>query len=715
MRCRIKAENRSRIRIHAEIARMSLEQADILEYYLKNVDGVTRARVFDRTADAVIEYCGNRETIIRALAEFSFTDERAIALVPEHTGRAVSRDFENRLVSRIIRRYAGKLLLPHAVRLALSIWKAARFAAEGLKALLRGELNVAVLDGAAITVSMLRNDHETASSIMFLLGIGDLLEEWVRRKSIDDLAGMMALNVDRAWKCADGTEELVLVSEIAAGDVIVVRTGNLIPLDGKVISGEAMVNQAAMTGESMPVRKGEGSYVYGGTVVEEGECRFIVDKASGSGRYDRIVKMIEESEKLKSLTEAKATNLADRLVPYSLAGTLIAWLLTRNPQRALSFLMVDYSCALKLTMPLAVLSAMKEGSRRGISVKGGKFLEAMAEADTIVFDKTGTLTYADPTVAKVIPFGDQEDDEMLRLAACLEEHYPHSIANAVVNAAKARDLKHEERHTTVDYVVAHGITSRIDGQRASIGSYHFIFEDEKVEIRPEDREWFDALPEEYSLLYLALDGELAAVLCIEDPLRENVPDVIRGLHSQGFRNIVMMTGDSERTAAAIARQAGLDSYIAEVLPEEKADYIRSQRAAGHKVVMIGDGVNDSPALSEADVGIAVNSGAAIAREIADITIEADDLRQVCILRQLSQALMRRIRKDYRNIISFNSLLIGLGAAGVIQPSLSATAHNISTILISLYNMTDVLPKAQDALPAFAEDPDAENSAAPQTV
>ena len=501
---------------------------------------------------------------------------------------------------------------------------------------------------------------------------------------------MMALNVDKVWLCAPEGEVLVPVSQVEEGDTVVVRTGNMIPLDGKVVSGEAMVNQAAMTGESMPVRKVEGSYVYGGTVVEEGECRFTVEKTTGSGRYDRIVKMIEESEKLKSETEARASSLADRLVPYSLAGTLISYALTRNPQTALAFLMVDYSCALKLTMPLAVMSAMRECSKYNITVKGGKFLEAVSEADTIVFDKTGTLTYAQPTVAKVIPFADNDEDEMLRLAACLEEHYPHSIANAVVAAARDKDLRHEERHTTVEYVVAHGITSTIDGQKASIGSYHFIFEDEGVTIDEADQDLFDSLPSSYSLLYLALDGKLSAVLCIEDPLRDNAPSVIRRLREAGFSNIVMMTGDSERTAAYIADQAGVDQYIAEVLPEDKAAFVREQRLAGHKVVMIGDGVNDSPALSEADAGIAVNSGAAIAREIADITIEADDLEVLLMLRRIADALMDRIHRDYRVIIAFNSMLIGLGALRIISPQTSAMMHNISTLMISMYNMTDVV-------------------------
>ena len=697
MKCRIKAETKGRIRIHAEISRMSLQEADILEYYLRNVAGVRAVKVFDRTCDAIVQYTGSREAVVRALAHFSFADEEAKALVPDHTSRQASRYYQNRLVNHIIRRYAKKIFLPHDIRLAITILQGIGYAKEGLKALFSHNLNVAVLDAAAITASILRDDHDTASSVMFLLGLGDILEEWVRKKSISDLAGMMSLNVDKVWLCAEEGEVLVPASEISAGDVIVVRTGNMIPLDGKVIAGEAMVNQASMTGESMPVRKTEGSYVYGGTVVEEGECRFLVDKASGSGRYDRIVKMIEDSEKLKSETEAKAANLADKLVPYSLLGTGISYAVTRNVQTAMAFLMVDYSCALKLTMPLAVMSAMKESSKHNISVKGGKFLEAVSEADTIVFDKTGTLTYANPEVVRVIPFSGNNEDEMLRLAACLEEHYPHSIANAVVEEARRRELHHEEKHTTVEYVVAHGITSTIDGQRASIGSYHFIFEDEKTQIMEVDQAAFDALPEEYSLLYLALDGKLAAVLCIADPLRENANDVIRQLHQAGFNNIVMMTGDSERTAAHIAAKAGVDHFIAEVLPEEKAEFIRKQKQEGHKVIMIGDGINDSPALSEADAGIAVNSGAAIAREIADITIEADDLEVLLTLRRIASALMDRIHRDYRVIILFNSLLIALGATGRITPQTSATLHNMSTLLISLYNMTDLLKRPVEQL------------------
>lgn len=696
MKCIIKAESRGRMRIHAAVTNMSLREADILEYYLRSVNGVSKVRVFDRTCDAIIDYTGSRADVIRALAAFCFTDENAAALVPEHTSREMSRHYENRLIGMIARRYARRWFLPHDLRLLFSMWSAAGYIKEGIRALLQlRKLNVSVLDATAITVSMLRNDHDTASSIMFLLGVGELLEEWVRKKSVGDLAGMMSLNVDKVWLCAEEGDILVPVSEVRAGDTIVVRTGNLIPLDGKVSSGEAMVNQSAMTGESMPVRKVEGSYVYSGTVVEEGECRILVDKATGSGRYDRIVKMIEESEKLKSITEAKASNLADKLVPYSLAGTLLSYALTRNPQTALAFLMVDYSCALKLTMPLAVMSAMKECSRYNITVKGGKFLEAISEADTIVFDKTGTLTHAHPTLAKVIPFGGNDEKEMLRLAACLEEHYPHSIANAVVAAAKERNLHHEERHTSVEYVVAHGITSMIDGQKASIGSYHFIFEDENAQVDEEDRKAFEQLPDEYSLLYLAIDGKLAAVLCIEDPLRENAGDVIKKLRKAGFRNIVMMTGDNEKAASYIARQAGVDHFVAEVLPEDKALYVKEQREAGHKVIMIGDGVNDSPALSEADVGIAVNSGAAIAREIADITIEADDLEVLLLLKTIADALMERIHRDYRIIIGFNSILIALGVMGTITPQTSALLHNISTIAISMYNMTEVLGRKSD--------------------
>lgn len=690
MRFIVRAESRGRIRVHADINRMSLAEADILEYYMKAVPGVKHVRVYDRTCDAVINYTCSREAVTEALSLFAFEDENARALVPEHTSRASDRDYENRLINKIMFRYMRMFLLPHPLRVLWCANKAAGYMKDGIKALCRGDLSVAVLDATAITVSLARGDHDTSSSVMFLLGIGDLLEEWAHKKSVEDLAGLMSLNVDKAWTVRDGAEMLIPVSDINAGDEVIVRMGTMIPLDGKVISGTAMVNQQTMTGESMPVKKDAGSYVYGGTVVEEGECQFIVDKAAGSGRYDRIVRMIEESEKLKSVSESKAADLADRLVPYSLAGTLIAYALTRNVQTALAFLMVDYSCALKLSMPLAVLSAMRESGRHKITVKGGKFLEAVADADTIIFDKTGTLTNATPSVVDVIPFSGNDKDEMLRIAACLEEHYPHSIATAVVEAAKLKGLNHEEMHSKVEYVVAHGITSSIDGHKVSIGSYHYIFEDEGCVIPDGEKEKFDRLPEEHSLLYLSVSGALAAVICIDDPVREGVNTVINELRDRGFSRIVMMTGDSEKTAAYVAAKTGVDEYISEVLPEDKAEFIRSVRGGGHKVIMIGDGVNDSPALSEADAGIAVNTGAAIAREIADITIEAEDLRELLVLRDISGALMRRIDNDYRVIIILNSMLILLGAFGVITPAVSATLHNLSTIGISVYNMTDLI-------------------------
>ena len=690
MRFIVRAESRGRIRVHADIKRISLDEADILEYYMKAVPGVKHVRVYDRTCDAVINYTCSREAVTEALSLFSFEDDNARALVPEHTSRASDRDYENRLVNIILFRYMRMFLLPHPLRVLWCANKAAGYLKEGIKALGEGKLSVAVLDATAITVSFARGDHDTSSAVMFLLSIGDLLEEWAHKKSVEDLAGLMSLNVDKAWTIRDGAEMLISVSDINAGDEVIVRMGNMIPLDGKVVSGTAMVNQQTMTGESMPVKKNEGSYVYGGTVVEEGECRFIVDKAAGSGRYDRIVRMIDESEKLKSATESKAADLADRLVPYSLAGTVIAYVLTRNVQTALAFLMVDYSCALKLSMPLAVLSAMRESGRHRITVKGGKFLEAVSDADTIVFDKTGTLTNAAPSVVDVVPFGGHDKDEMLRVAACLEEHYPHSIANAVVEAAKIRGLNHEEMHSRVEYVVAHGITSFIEEQKISIGSYHYIFEDEGCTVPDGEEDKFCQLPEEYSLLYLSISGMLAAVICIDDPVRDGVKEVINELRDRGFSRIVMMTGDSEKTAAYVAAKTGVDEYISEVLPEDKAEFIRNVRDAGHKVIMIGDGINDSPALSEADAGVAVNTGAAIAREIADITIEAEDLGELLVLRDISRALMRRIDSDYRVIITLNSMLILLGAFGIITPAASATMHNLSTIGISLYNMTDLV-------------------------
>lgn len=688
MRFIILSEMESRIRVHADINRMSLAEADILEYYLKAVPGVRKVKVYDRTCDALIEFDCSRSDVVEALAVFSFDDEEAQSLVPAHTTRASDREYQDKLINKTIFRFGRDLILPAPLRMMWTAYKACDYFTAALRSLWKWNLNVEVLDGAAITTSLLRGQHDTAASVMYLLEVGGIMEDWARKKSVQDLAGMMSLNVDKAWIEDSGGEKLVSVSDVKEGDVLIVRMGNMIPLDGKVSSGVAMVNQQTMTGESMPVKKAKGSYVYGGTVVEEGEIRIAVDKAAGSGRYDRIVRMIEESEKLKSETESKAAELADRLVPYSLGGTVLAYALTRNVETAMAFLMVDFSCALKLTMPLAVLSAMRECGRHKITVKGGKFLEAISKADTLIFDKTGTLTNATPKVVDVIAFGGNDKDEMLRIAACLEEHYPHSLAASVVSAAKDKGLDHEEMHSEVQYVVAHGITSSIEGKKVSIGSYHFIFEDEKCKVTKGEKEKFENLPEEYSLLYLAISGKLAAVICIEDPIKESASKVISELGSRGFSNIVMMTGDNEKTAAYVARKTGVSEYIAMALPEDKAEYIGKAKAEGHRVVMIGDGVNDSPALSEADVGIAVNTGAAIAKEISDVMIESDDLASLITLKDISDALMDRTAKDYKFIIGFNSTLIALGAFGLITPATSAIIHNISTVGISLYNMKD---------------------------
>jgi heavy metal translocating P-type ATPase len=688
MRCQILHESRGRIRIHACQKKMTLAQADMLEFYMKAVDGVTDVKVYDRTQDAVICFISDRQTVLSALGRFSY--EKAQELVPEHTGRKLNREYEDKLAFTVLKRVCSKLILPMPVRAVVSSVKSLNYLYKGIRCLIKGKIEVPVLDATAITVSLLRADFATASSIMFLLRIGEILEEWTHKKSVDDLARTMSLNVDRAWVMAGEQEVLIPVDEIKVGDEIIVRTGNMIPLDGKVIAGEAMVNQASITGESMPVQKNDGCYAYAGTVVEEGECVICVDKNRGSGRYDRIVKMIEESEKLKSNTEDKASHLADRLVPYSLGGTILTYMLTGNVTKALSILMVDFSCALKLSMPIAVLSAMRESSYYNISVKGGRFLEAVSEADTIVFDKTGTLTHASPKVAGVVAFGNHEERELLRLAACLEEHYPHSMAKAVVEEAKYRRLHHEERHSKVEYVVAHGISSIVDGKKVIIGSYHFVFQDEGCTIPEGEQEKFDNLPEEYSTLYMAICGELSAAICIEDPLREEASAVITSLHKLGLDKIVMMTGDNERTARAAAKNVGVDEYYAEVLPEDKANFIKAEHAAGRKVIMIGDGINDSPALSEADAGIAISDGAAIAREIADITISADDLYALVTLESISRGLMKRIHKNYRFIISFNMMLIILGVAGIITPSVSALLHNMSTLGISLGSMTNLL-------------------------
>ena len=690
MKCKILHESRGRIRVHLMCNRMTLHDADILEYYMRNIDGVTSVKVYDRTQDAIILYKTERKNIIRALAKFSFKTKEAIELVPEHTSRQLHRDFEDRLIFTTVSHIATKLFLPVPIRTALTLFRSIKYIRKGLKALLSRKLSVSVLDATAVSVSIIRGDFSTASSVMFMLNLGEILEDWTHKKSVADLASTMSLNVDKVWLKTDTCEVLVPIGDIQAGDKIVVRTGNMIPLDGKVVSGEATVNQSSMTGESLPVVKTVGSYVYAGTVAEEGECVICVDKASGSGKYDRIVRMIEESEKLKSVAEDKASSLADKLVPYMLGGTILTYLLTRNVTKAMAVLMVDFSCALKLAMPIAVLSAMRESNDYNISVKGGRFLEAVANANTVVFDKTGTLTYATPKVAEIVTFGNHTENEMLRLAACLEEHYPHSMANAVVDEAKKRGLSHEEYHSEVKYVVAHGISSAVNTKKVIIGSYHFVFEDEGCSIPEGDEEKFHSLSPEYSHLYLCISGELAAIICIYDPLRSEAKDAIAALHKCGISKVVMMTGDNKKTAKAVAKIVGVDEYYAEVLPEDKADFIRSEKAKGRKVIMIGDGVNDSPALSEADAGIAINTGAAIAKEIADITIASENLFEIVTLRKLSEALMARIHRNYRFIVSFNLMLIILGVSGVILPTTSALFHNMSTLGISLKSMTNLL-------------------------
>ena len=695
MKCKIIHESGGRMRVHLNCVRMSLRQADVLEFYLKNVSGVTAVAVYDRTQDAVIRYGGSRAAVVQALARFSFDRAEAMDLVPEHTSRALNREFEDKLAMTVCRRVISKLFLPVPVTSAIALVRSVKYIKEGLRALLRGKLTVAVLDATAVTTSVIRGDFGTAGSVMFMLRLGEILEEWTHKKSVADLAGAMSLQVENVWLQTGDTEVLVPIGQVKVGDRIVVRTGNLIPLDGKVVSGEAMVNQSSMTGESLPIPKSVGSLVYAGTVAEEGECVIQVDKETGGGRYDRIVRMIEDSEKLKSTVEAQASHLADKLVPYTLGGTALTYLLTRNVTKTLAVLMVDFSCALKLAMPIAVLSAMRESAAFHISVKGGRFLEAMAAADTIVFDKTGTLTYATPKVAAVVPFGGHEEQEMLRLAACLEEHYPHSIANAVVEEARKRGLSHEEYHSQVQYIVAHGISSMVDEHKVIIGSAHFVFEDEHCTIPTGEEEKFQSLDPAYSQLYLCIAGQLAAVICISDPLRAEAPAAIRALHECGIKNVVMMTGDNRRTAESVAQAVGVDQVYAEVLPEDKAEFIRKARAQGHVVIMVGDGVNDSPALSEADVGIAISTGAAIAREIADITVASEDLRALVTLRALSCQLMRRIHRNYRFIIGFNCALIVLGVAGILPPTTSALLHNMSTLGISLKSMTNLLPEGEE--------------------
>lgn len=689
MKFTIKHEIPGRIRIHMEQKQMSYKEADTLLYYLDTLEYVTQAKVYRRTADACVCFSGKRELLIQALRKFRYTSVKVPDEVLTNSGRQLNDIYQEKLIGKVLFHYAGKIFLPYPVRKAMVLWKAVHYLKEGWKSLARRKLEVAVLDASAIGISVLRGDFNTAASVMFLLGVGETLEEWTHKKSVGDLARSMSLNVSKVWLKSEEQEVLVDSRKIKEGDNIVVHMGNVIPFDGVVCEGEGMVNQSSLTGEPLPVLKKAGGYVYAGSVLEEGELTFTVKKAGGSSRYEKIVEMIEESEKLKSSLEGKAERLADQLVPVTFAGTALTWLFTRNITKALAVLMVDFSCALKLTMPIAVLSAIRQAGSYDITVKGGKFLEAVAEAETIVLDKTGTLTKAMPTVKMIVPFCEAGENELLRIAACLEEHFPHSMAKAVVSAAKKAGLEHEEMHSKVEYIVAHGISSSIEGKRVFIGSAHFIFDDEKCTVPKEYQKQFESLPEEYSHLYLAIDGVLAAVICIEDPLREESASVVRALKEAGFQKVVMMTGDNERTAAFIARKAGVDEYYSEVLPEDKAMFIEKEKAKGKKVLMVGDGINDSPALSAADAGVAVSDGSELAREIADITIPADNLYQIVRLKYLSQALMRRINRNYKEIVGINTLLILLGVGGMIQPTTTAMFHNMSTIAISLQSMQNL--------------------------
>ena len=692
MKCTILHEGKGRMRVHVEKVRMTLHRADVLEAYLNHHDAIVHAAVYERTGDVVITYTGRRSAAIAVLAGYKFDVAEYDALVTSADSRRLNREYQDKMFDLVAGRCLRKLFLPAPLDAAYTAFRSIHFLWKGVRCVLSRRLEVEVLDALSIGVSLLRGDFGTAGSVMFLLNLGSLLEEWTRKKSLDDLARSMALNVDKVWVRSQGTEVLVPLTKVRSGDEVVVRSGNMIPLDGTVLEGEAMVNQAALTGEAIPVRKAEGSTLYAGTVVEEGECVFIAKAEGGSNRYDKIVAMIEESEKLKSSTENRALVLADKLVPWCLGATVVTYLLTRNATRAISCLMVDFSCALKLSMPLAVLSAMRECGSYHITVKGGKYLEALSKADTIVFDKTGTLTRATPQVVEVVPFSGCNEREVLQLAACLEEHFPHSMANAVVRAAKEHGISHEEMHSEVEYIVAHGIASRVGGERVVIGSHHFVFEDEKCTIPAAEQQKFDALKPAYSHLYMAASGQLVGVICISDPLRPEAAAVLNGLRALGIRNTVMMTGDSERTAAAIAKQVGVDRFFAEVLPEDKANFVQQAKAEGHTVVMIGDGINDSPALSAADIGIAINSGAAIAREIADVTIKADSLEELVALKAIANSLQKRVHANYRFVLTFNSALIALGALGILQPASSAMLHNLSTIGISLKSMTNLLPE-----------------------
>ena len=685
----IKHEIRGRLRVHFVYKNMTFRQADILQYYLMGRENIISSQVFNRTNDAVICYSGDRQAVLDMLKRFSYEKVDVPEQYLENSGRQLNEYYKEKLINKIFMRYACRVVLPMPVKIALTSYSAFKYVLIGIKTLAKGKLEVPVLDATAISVSMIRGDINTAGSIMFLLGVGELLEEWTHKKSVGDLARSMSLNINKVWLKKDGTEIMVPAKDIKKGDIVVARMGEVVPFDGEVADGEAMINQASMTGEAVPVRKIKGNYVYAGTVVEEGEIGVIVKETSGSAKFDKIVYMIEESEKLKSSMEGKAEHLADKLVPYSLGGTILTYLLTRNATKAISILMVDYSCALKLAMPISVLAAIRQSNDYKITVKGGKFMEKMSVADTIVFDKTGTLTKAEPTVVDVVAFEDRSKDDLLRIAACLEEHFPHSMANAVVNAAKSRNLTHDEFHSKVEYIVAHGIATTINGKRAIIGSYHFVMEDEKCVIPDGKEELFKNLPPEYSHLYLAIENKLSAVILIEDPLREESVETIRELKKNGISKVVMMTGDSDRTAKAIAAQVGVDEYYSEVLPEDKAKFIESETEKGRCVIMIGDGINDSPALSKADVGIAISNGAQLARDIADITIDGEDLSQIVTLIKISKGLMKKIHRNYRSIVGINTALIILGACGLIQPATSALLHNSSTLAIGLSSMKDI--------------------------
>ena len=686
----VKHEINGRLRIHVVQKRMTYTEADTLSWFLSNQKNVTDVKVYERTADAVICYVGTREEVLNLLKEFSYENTKLPEHVAAGSGRELNAVYQEKLVMKTVLHYGSKLFLPMPVRAVITSVKSVKYIWHGIRCLMHGKIEVPVLDATAISVSVFRRDYATAGSVMFLLGIGEIIEEWTHKKSVGDLARSMSLNVNKVWLKRNEQEILVKSSDIEPGDHVVIRMGNVIPFDGEVVTGEGMVNQASLTGESLPVRRSVGQSVFAGTVLEEGEIEVLVKAVSGSTRFEKIVTMIEDSEKLKSSVEGKAEHLADRLVPYTLLGTGAVWLLTRNITKTLSVLMVDFSCALKLAMPITVLSAIREAGENNITVKGGKFLEAVADADTIVFDKTGTLTKATPTVKEIVPFSDYSENDLLRIAACLEEHFPHSMAKAVVDAAKERHLSHEEMHSKVEYVVAHGISSSIDDKKVLIGSSHFIFEDEGCTIPSEYQDRYDSLKPEYSHLYLAIEKQLVAVICIEDPLREEATEMVRDLKKAGIRKVVMMTGDSERTAAAIAKRVGVDEYYAEVLPEDKANFVEKEKSEGRKVIMIGDGINDSPALSAADAGIAISDGAEIAREIADITIAADDLREVVTLKLLANAMMKRIHMNYRNIGGLNSGLILLGVTGIVQPTVSALLHNASTLMISLGSMKNLL-------------------------